>query len=68
MNAPELIPATETCVGSAGKRPSGSAADAHPPNHADSASSNAPATRHKDGTAEAAGGGGRFTPESSAEP
>ena len=35
---------------------------------ADSASSDAPATRHKDGTAEAAGGGGPFTPESLAEP
>jgi hypothetical protein len=68
MNAPELIPATDTCVGSAGKRPSGSAADAHPPNHADSDSSNAPATRPKDGTAEAAGGGGPITPESLAEP
>jgi hypothetical protein len=68
MNAPELIPATDTCVGSAGKRPSGSAADAHPPNHADIISSNAPATRQKDGTAEAAVGGVAFTPESLAEP
>jgi hypothetical protein len=68
MNAPELMPATETCVGSAGKRPSGSAADALPPNHADAASSSAPVTRHKDGTAEAAVGGVAFTPESLAEP
>jgi len=68
MNAPELMPATDTCVGSVGKRPSGSAADALPPNHADAASSNAPVTRHKDGTAEAAGCGGPFTPVSLAEP
>jgi hypothetical protein len=45
MNAPELIPDTETCAGSAGKRPSGSAADAQPPNHTAAAVSNAAPAR-----------------------
>src|ERR1700730_13753087 len=39
MNAPEEMPETETSAGSTGKRPSGSAADALPPNQAAAASS-----------------------------
>jgi hypothetical protein len=58
MNAPELMPDTETWLGLAGKRPSGSAADAAPPNYAIAASSSAPAARI----------GRPFTPGKPAEP
>src|ERR1700757_2249012 len=39
IKAPEEMPETETSAGSAGKRPSGSAADVPPPNQAPTASS-----------------------------
>src|SRR6266851_6668405 len=41
MNAPEEMPETETCAGSTGKRPSGSAAQAPPPKQAAATSSGA---------------------------
>src|SRR5215471_7223640 len=45
MNAPDEMPETETSAGSTGKRPSGSAADAPPPNQATAASSAVAARR-----------------------
>src|SRR6266478_6632287 len=48
MNAPEEMPETETSAGSTGKRPSGSAADAPPPNQAAASKSTATVCRLMD--------------------